>query len=187
MSTAESVKAQLNALLNQANDTTGKTDENLTAAIASLAAGFGQGGGNAVQIGQETPAPNFMNLFYALEQGTAVTGTFTLASPLSGETLIFSSGLPALNGILLVNTDRTEYAGTNIDSTFFSVGLFSDGELMLSFVLSTSSNTGPAKDSFIRRGTWRIDGGDLYVTPDYNNHNLYTPFRTGETHRWVAW
>lgn len=44
MSTVETVKAQLNALLNQANDTTGKTDANLTAAIASLAAGFGQGG-----------------------------------------------------------------------------------------------------------------------------------------------
>lgn len=44
MSTAETVKAQLNALLNQANNTTGKTDTNLAAAIASLVAGFGQGG-----------------------------------------------------------------------------------------------------------------------------------------------
>ena len=44
MSTAETVKAQLSALLNQANNTTGKTDANLTAAIASLAAGFGHGG-----------------------------------------------------------------------------------------------------------------------------------------------
>lgn len=44
MSTAETVKAQLNALLNQANNTTGKTDTNLTAAVASLVAGFGQGG-----------------------------------------------------------------------------------------------------------------------------------------------
>ena len=44
MSTAENVKAQLSALLNQANNTTGKADANLTAAVASLAAGFGQGG-----------------------------------------------------------------------------------------------------------------------------------------------
>lgn len=43
MATAESVKAQLTALLAQANDTTGKTDANLTAAIASLISGFGQG------------------------------------------------------------------------------------------------------------------------------------------------
>lgn len=44
MSTSETVKAQLSALLNQANNTTGKADANLTAAIASLVAGFGQGG-----------------------------------------------------------------------------------------------------------------------------------------------
>lgn len=44
MSTSETVKVQLSALLNQANNTTGKTDADLTAAIASLAAGFGQGG-----------------------------------------------------------------------------------------------------------------------------------------------
>ena len=55
MSTAETVKAQLNALLNQANNTTGKTDTNLTAAIASLVAGFGQGssgGGLAYDMGE---------------------------------------------------------------------------------------------------------------------------------------
>lgn len=52
MATAESVKTQLTALLNQANGTTGKTDETLTAAIASLAAGFGQGGGeNQIERG----------------------------------------------------------------------------------------------------------------------------------------
>ena len=145
------------------------------------------GSGNAVQIGQETPTPNFMNLFYALEQGTAATGTFTLASPLSGETLIFSSGLPALNGILLVNTDRTEYAGMNVDGIFFGIGLFSGGELMLSFNLPTGIHIDPGKGSFIRRGTWRVNGGELYVTPDYNNNQNYTPFRPGETYRWVAW
>lgn len=56
MSTAETVKAQLNALLNQANNTTGKTDANLTAAIASLAAGFGQGGSAFDHITTFTPA-----------------------------------------------------------------------------------------------------------------------------------
>ena len=56
MSTVETVKAQLNALLNQANDTTGKTDANLTAAIASLVAGFGQGGSAFNHITTFTPA-----------------------------------------------------------------------------------------------------------------------------------
>lgn len=44
MSTAESVKAQLTALIAQANEATGKTYADLTAAFASLIEGFGQGG-----------------------------------------------------------------------------------------------------------------------------------------------
>ena len=145
------------------------------------------GSGNAVQIGQESPTPNFMNLFYALEQGTAATGTFTLASPLSGETLIFSSGLSALNGILLVNTDRTEYAAGGNEGVFIGFGLLSESELILGFMLNTASNSNPIKTDFIVRGTWRVDGGDLYATPNYNNNQNYTPFRPGETYRWVAW
>lgn len=47
MATAESVKAKLLGLLNQANAATGKTDADLTAAVASLVAGFGQGGGGS--------------------------------------------------------------------------------------------------------------------------------------------
>ncbi len=44
MSTAESVKTQLSALIGQANEATGKTDADMTAAVNSLIEGFGQGG-----------------------------------------------------------------------------------------------------------------------------------------------
>lgn len=44
MSTAESVKAQLTALIGQANEATGKADADMTAAVTSLIEGFGQGG-----------------------------------------------------------------------------------------------------------------------------------------------
>lgn len=187
MATAESVKTQLSALLNQANGTTGKADETLTAAIASLADGFGQGEGNAIQIGQDTPSPNWSNLFWALENGTAKTGTFVLASPLPDETLIVSSGLETISGIMLIDVDRTEYAETNVDGVWIGIGLLSEGELMAGFVLSTGINVNASKTSFIVRGTWRFDGGDLYVTPTYANNQSYTPFRPGETYRWVAW
>lgn len=71
MATAESVKAQLTALLNQANDTTGKTDETLTAAIASLAAGFGQGGGaSGIYMAKITPAENLHGLTIQHNLGT---------------------------------------------------------------------------------------------------------------------
>ena len=47
MVTAESVKAKLQGLINLANNTTGKTDTDLTAAVNALIAGFGQGGGSS--------------------------------------------------------------------------------------------------------------------------------------------
>lgn len=75
MSTAETVKAQLNALLNQANDTTGKTDANLTAAIASLAAGFGQGGSgggsaSGIYMAKVTPSEDLSSMAIAHNLGT---------------------------------------------------------------------------------------------------------------------
>ena len=75
MATAESVKAQLNALLNQANDTTGKTDADLTSAIASLVAGFGQGGSgggsaSGIYMAKVTPSEDLDNMAIAHNLGT---------------------------------------------------------------------------------------------------------------------
>ena len=97
MSTAETVKAQLNALLNQANDTTGKTDANLTAAIASLAAGFGQGGSGG-------------GLAYDM-------GEFVLESDSNAANAIYiSHNFREKPGFILVWTD--DYVGvTNPDKT----------------------------------------------------------------------
>lgn len=54
MATAESVKDKLSGLIQKANQTTGKNDADLTAAIGSLIAGFGQGdsGGLAYDMGE---------------------------------------------------------------------------------------------------------------------------------------
>lgn len=74
MFTAETVKAQLNALLNQANDTTGKTDANLTSAIASLAAGFGQGGSDFDHITTFTPTTEgYISLYLFTHLGLTPT------------------------------------------------------------------------------------------------------------------
>lgn len=70
MATAETVKAQLSALLNQANNTTGKTDANLTAAIASLAAGFGQGGSGGIYMAKVTPSEDLYSMAIAHNLGT---------------------------------------------------------------------------------------------------------------------
>lgn len=98
MSTAETVKAQLNALLNQANNTTGKTDTNLTAAISSLAAGFGQGGSGG-------------GLAYDM-------GEFVLEADSNATIPVYiSHNLGEKPGFILVWTD--DYAGvTNPDTTY---------------------------------------------------------------------
>ena len=45
MPTADSVKTKIQGLINSANAATGQTDGNLSAAVASLVAGFGGSGG----------------------------------------------------------------------------------------------------------------------------------------------
>ena len=172
---------KLTAIADAARAKTGGT-ELLTLDEIAAAIGGISGGGNAIQIGQETPSPNFINLFYALEHGTAATGTFTLASPLSRETLIFSSGLPALNGIMLVNTDRTK--SYDQEGVWFSLGLLSDGALLFGIVQNT---VGTNTNGIIIRGSWRVDGGDFYVKPTFAGNNTYATFRPRETYRWVAW
>lgn len=97
MSTAETVKAQLNALLNQANGTTGKTDADLTAAIASLAAGFGQGGSGG-------------GLAYDM-------GEFVFEADTTGFRTYISHNLGEKPGFILVWTD--DYVGvTNPDELY---------------------------------------------------------------------
>lgn len=110
MSTAETVKAQLNALLNQANNTTGKTDANLTAAIASLAAGFGQGGSGG-------------GLAYDM-------GEFVLEADTPGDSTYISHNLGEKPGFVLVWTD--DYVGvTNPDeSTATSLGFVWFNQIM---------------------------------------------------------
>lgn len=64
MPTAESVKAKLQSLINQANATTGSGDADLTTAVGSLIAGFGQGGGvNPLDYAQSISRVFMMNIF----------------------------------------------------------------------------------------------------------------------------
>lgn len=50
MATADNVKAKIQGLIDAANETTGNTDADLTTAIQSLIAGFGQGGGDSYEL-----------------------------------------------------------------------------------------------------------------------------------------
>ena len=167
-------------------------------AVAAIQAGNGGGvGGNAIQIGQNTNTPNFLNLFWALENGTAKTGEFTLAATLPNtETLIIDSGLQTITGLFYVNADYV-YTGTSAMPEYGVWGLYMENPnglvpvqvCGLSTYLSSGTQTGyPTGNlNFIVRGQYRIDGGKLYVTAQYNHHINYTPFMSGEKYVWVAW
>ena len=123
MSTAETVKAQLNALLNQANNTTGKTDTNLTAAIASLAAGFGHGGSGGtggIYMAKVTPKTDSNELIIQHNLGTTDILLAAAFAETSGETT------PSFNGALAKFWAKTDIpvretaasAAQNYDSQF---------------------------------------------------------------------
>ena len=54
MATAESVKGKIQGLIDSANAATGNTDVNLSTAVGTLIAGFGQGGGSGMESGEMT-------------------------------------------------------------------------------------------------------------------------------------
>lgn len=162
------------------------------------------GSGNSVQIGEKTSYPNLANMFYALENGTAATGEFILTETLPNtETLIFDSGLSNIDGIFYVDCDYDyPHAGTaNVNTPEYGVWGFymanpSGAPDITAAGFSTfnttsrwslSSYNSSQNSSFIIRGSYRIDGGKLYVTANYNKHTSYTPFWNNHKYKWVAW
>ena len=148
-----------------------------------------------IEIGKgDTAIKNILNLFYALEQGTAKTGEFTLATALPAtETLVISTGLTTVNGMFIADEDMSEYRTANTpENILISYGAFNDGQVAyalsrLTMQMSATETGNGASKGFINRCTWRIDGGDLYVTATYGGNANYTPFYPGHKYRWVAW
>lgn len=154
--------------------------------------GIQTGGGS---FGENTATPNVLNLFYTLENGTAVTGEFTLAEHLPNtETLIFDSGLDEIRGIFYVDADCT-YTATGTTPEFSMWGLYMVNPNGLAdvqcFGLSTYNVRGfyPMSNGplLFARASYRIDGGKVYVTAQYNKNENYTPFYRGHRYKWVAW
>lgn len=182
---------KLTAIADAIRGKTGKTEEMTLEQMVMEIAGIETGGGGS--FGENTTVPNFLNLFYALEKGTGVTGEFTVPSFLPNtETLIFDSGLEEIHGIFYVDADYA-YTATSPAPEYGAWGLYMTGATGKSDVvklcgLSGCNGEGYAISyTFITRGTYRIDGGALYVQATYNAHNNYTPFYKNHRYKWVAW
>lgn len=155
------------------------------------------GGGTNVEIGiGDTPIPNILNLFYALEKGTAVTGEFTLSQAIPNtSTLIFSTGLTTVRGLFIADeTMATQQTGGTPENTLWAIvfnptsntGSYAMTRLTHSMTYGTNQN-GVSRGFLNRVYAWEVTDGKLYVTGQYNRNSNYTPFYPGRTYRWVAW
>lgn len=141
-----------------------------------------------MNIGIAEPQNNIGNMFYALENGTAKTGQFTLEEPLpSGEKLIFDSGLADIKGMCIYDESVSAITNGNTPETvLFTIGFFDDEVFIYGFTRLSISG-GNANNGFLVRCTYRIESGKLFVNPNFGSNANYTPFTPNHTYRWVAW
>lgn len=155
------------------------------------------GGGTGIRIGiANTPIPNILNMFYALENGTAKTGEFTLSQAIPNtSTLIFDTGLSTVNGLFIADeTMATQQTGATPENTLWAI-VFNPTSNTGSYAMTriTHSMTYGTNQNGVNRGflnrvyAWEVTDGKLYVTGQYNRNSNYTPFYPGRTYRWVAW
>lgn len=162
-------------------------------AVQGIQAGAG---GNAVQIGQDTPL-NILKLFHTLETGNCVTGEFTLSSYLpKTPTLLFSTGLKTVTGLFTV--DRDWYFGyRGGERTVFSLFIALADNYFINFYCNNGNNN----ISFLAKSTLSNpllarantdytkfdENGDFYVQADFGGNSEYTPFEINHRILWVAW
>lgn len=85
MATAESVKTKIQGLISQSNEATGKEDTDLTAAVGSLIAGFGQGGWQEISEDWQRPSnwPDLSSL--GVPEAGTIYLTYDCRDNISGE------------------------------------------------------------------------------------------------------
>ena len=159
-----------------------------------LMASANGGGGQRINIGiQNTPIPNILNMFYALENGTAMTGEFTLSKAIPNtETMIIDTKLSDINGIFIADESiDARITGNTPENVLFAIVFqpTSDGSgyMAATKISAQMRYNGSTNGKFLTRCSWRVDDGKLYCTGDFSSNENYTPFYSGHTYRWVAW
>ncbi|MBQ8831297.1 MAG: hypothetical protein IJ017_06835 [Oscillospiraceae bacterium] len=159
MATAESVKSKIQGLIDTANEATGGTDTDLTAAVKTLVAGFGQGGSGAFEVteGTITPTSNTQTLripwdkdtlplFYVCirpDLDTYVTPDNPATTIILGGIVNFCCGYTrnsasvTTQNIALKFTATTDYTGYTASHSSFSYEIL-DAEGLLAYSNSAS-------------------------------------------------
>lgn len=174
-----------------------------------------EGGGGGVDLSwlaANTPTPSVRNFFYALVNGTAEHGEFTLSSTPTSFVTAFTmtnfgeSNLP--QGIIFVDKDFYQgittlasqaseaFAFCWLDKAFTRPADDSSDppvyNAFRSMVNQNGANASVAKITFDGttaqfRAKWQFTGNSLQVKHDYNNNNQYCAFLRNRTYIWIAY
>ena len=163
------------------------------------------GGGGGTDIGVESPVANLLSMIYKLNNGTAKTGTFTLAQAIPNTaTQIFDAEDTTVTQFAIFEQGEIELdSANNPVQAFMVLWLQSTDVLRRLIVQDTYRNLTqnvqisiipPDTDISIETASnywayayWTFEDGVLTVKGQYNRNATYTPFRTNKTYRWVAW
>lgn len=188
MATADSVKAKIQGLIDQSNAATGNTDADLTTAVNSLIAGFGQGGGGFPELVYETT-------FEVEEAQTSGAATLcTISTGFTAETQWAVDGEMLVAALELTNTAEG-YTPNDNDVMRSMQPFFSDQYIAWAASIAVSAklrnggyrvnasgvgvyiNSRPSLFANVTIGS-RLPGGEL-VAPGIYTFKLY---RTGVSH-----
>lgn len=174
-----------------------------------------EGGGGGVDLSwlaANTPTPSVRNFFYALVNGTAEHGEFTLSSTPTSFVTAFTmtnfgeSNLP--QGIIFVDKDFYQgittlasqaseaFAFCWLDKAFTRPADDSSDppvyNAFRSMVNQNGTNASVARITFDGtteqfRAKWQFSGNSLQVKHSYNNNNQYCAFLRNRTYIWIAY
>lgn len=151
MATADSVKNKLTALLAMANAKTGKTDVNMTDAVTSLIAGFGQAGGGSdggtsgIYMAKITPASEKKSFTITHNLGT----TDILMAVIWAET--FGDVTPSVGRITMRTWLKTDIpVRLTSSSTHPNIDIFNSYSLESSHIIAPSQ---PTSDAYLCKAT----------------------------------
>ena len=161
--------------------------------------------GSGIDIGLQTPKANLLSMIYALNNGTAKTGTFTLTQTLPNTSVqIFDADDTTVTQFAIFKQGQVYLDTSNNPVQTYMMFWLQSSDVLERFevpdtykVPGNSLNVtiiAPNNDVSIETGDtwwvyahWTFSNGILNVQAQYNQNATYTPFRANETYRWVAW